>query len=138
LKQQEDPETQYVLDMIQMGSPSKDKDNRQHSRSTLKAVKRKPVLHNDVRREDQQFDQVWEDTIHGRAAAEQEDLAEEQETYGVRGADYNDGRGNEIYPGSANIQLNSTGAFNKTQQSQRQSEHSYKSPNAELSQNSMN
>ena len=32
LKQQEDPDTQYVLDMIQMGSPSKDKDNRQHSR----------------------------------------------------------------------------------------------------------
>ena len=56
LRQQEDPETQYVLDMIQMGSPSKDKDNRQHSRSTLKAVKRKPVLHNDVRGEDQQFD----------------------------------------------------------------------------------
>ena len=65
-----------------MGSPSKDKDNRQQSRSALKAVKKKPVLHNDVRGEDHQFDNVWEDTIHGRAPAEQEDL-DREETLGA-------------------------------------------------------
>ena len=100
--------------MVQMGSPSKDKDNRQHSRATLKAVRRKPVLHNDVRGEDNQFDNVWEDTIHGRAAAEQDDL-EREDTLGVPS------QGVEIYPGSANLQLNSTGAFNKNQQQQMQS-----------------
>lgn len=52
LKQQEDPDTQYVLDMQQMGSPSKDLDNRKQSRHTLKNIRRKPILHNDVRGED--------------------------------------------------------------------------------------
>ena len=52
LKQKEDPDTQYVLDMQQMGSPSKDLDNRKQSRHTLKNIRRKPILHNDVRGED--------------------------------------------------------------------------------------
>ena len=68
LRQQEDPDTQYVMDMVKMGSPSRDDNvHRQHSRRTLKTVKQTPVLHNNVRGEDPQFDQCWEDTIHGRA-----------------------------------------------------------------------
>ena len=56
------------MDMVKMGSPSRDYDHhRQHSRRTLKTVKQTPILHNNVRGEDPQFDQCWEDTVHGRA-----------------------------------------------------------------------
>ena len=72
-----------------MGSPSRDENvHRQHSRRTLKTVKHTPVLHNHVRGEDPQFDQCWEDTIHGRATNE----AEENEQYD-----------------QANIQVNTSG-----------------------------
>ena len=89
--------------MTQMGSPSKDIDNRKQSRQKLKNVIRKPILHNDVRGEDQQFDNVWEDTIHGRAPEEEEEYG--PETLGVA-SQKSDGMG------VANIHLNNTGAFN--------------------------
>ena len=59
------------MDMVKMGSPSRDDNvHRMHSRRTLKTVNHTPVLHNNVRGEDPQFDQCWEDTIHGRATNE--------------------------------------------------------------------
>jgi hypothetical protein len=49
LKQQVDPETNYILDMVKMGSPSKDLDNKGHSKNVLKSVNENPVYHNRVR-----------------------------------------------------------------------------------------
>ena len=40
------------------------------SRTTLKTVSKTPILQNSVRGEDTQFDQCWEDTVHGRATRE--------------------------------------------------------------------
>ena len=57
------------MDMVKMGSPSRDHQNRSHSRRSLKKVQQTPVLHNCVRGEDPHFDQCWEDTIHGRATS---------------------------------------------------------------------
>ena len=65
--------------------------HREHSRRVLKTVKQTPVLHNNVRGEDPQFDQCWEDTIHGRATQQVDEF--EQTT------DYD----------HANIQINSSG-----------------------------
>ena len=56
-----------------MGCKSQDLENRKRSRKTLKTIKQTPVLHNSVRGEDHQFDQCWEDTIHGRATKENEE-----------------------------------------------------------------
>jgi len=36
LKQQADPDTSYVLDMVKMGSPSKDKDALKYSAKNLR------------------------------------------------------------------------------------------------------
>lgn len=76
LRQQEDPDTQYVMDYVAMGMKTQDLDNRQMSRKMVKSVNMTPVLHNSIRGEDPQFDQCWEDTIHGRATKE---VPEEEE-----------------------------------------------------------
>ena len=95
LRQQEDPDTQYVMDMVKMGSPSRDDNvHRQHSRRTLKTVNQTPVLHNNVRGEDPQFDQCWEDTIHGRATSNNE----------ISG----DNADHQHYDHQANIQVNNS------------------------------
>lgn len=71
MRQQEDPDTKYVLDMERTGaSPSKGKAVR---RQTLQSVRQKPVIVNDVRGEDQHFDQCWEDTVHGRRTSQERD-----------------------------------------------------------------
>ncbi len=45
------------MDMVKMGSPSKDDSvHRKHSRHVLKSDLKTPILHNDVRGEDTQFD----------------------------------------------------------------------------------
>ena len=106
--------------MTQMGSPSKDIDNRKQSRQNLKNVIRKPILHNDVRGEDQQFDNVWEDTIHGRAPEEEDDYG--HENLGVA-SQKSEGMG------VTNIQLNHNGAFNAQQNNSVYSQASFKSPN---------
>ena len=49
------------------------------SRKMVKSVTMTPVLHNNIRGEDQQFDQCWEDTIHGRATKEIEEEDEEDQ-----------------------------------------------------------
>lgn len=49
LKQTENPDTQYVLDMARMGSPSKDRDALKHSHRVLKSVSENPVLHNHLK-----------------------------------------------------------------------------------------
>ena len=65
MKQQEDPDTEYVLDMVKMNSPSKDKDALKHSKRTLKDARENPVLHNDIRGQDLSFDDMWEQNVHG-------------------------------------------------------------------------
>lgn len=79
LRQQEDPDTQYVMDYVAMGMKTQDLDNRQMSRKMVKSVTMTPVLHNSIRGEDPQFDQCWEDTIHGRATKEVEEEEDKQE-----------------------------------------------------------
>ena len=72
LKQTENPDTQYVLDMVKMGSPSKDKDALKHSHRVLKSVAENPVLHNHIKGQNVTYDQMWDDAMNGRNLAEQQ------------------------------------------------------------------
>lgn len=42
--------------MVKMGSPSKDLDNKKHSKSLLKSVHDNPVIHNKVRGQIKPYD----------------------------------------------------------------------------------
>jgi hypothetical protein len=53
--------------MVKMGSPSKDLDALKHSHKLLNSVKQNPIIHNNIRGLDQNYDEMWEDTINGRA-----------------------------------------------------------------------
>ena len=83
LRQQEDPDTQYIMNMKCMGSPSQDKANGMASRKALQSVQNSPVMHNNVRGRDPPFDNVWEDAIHDRPATVQEVGEEDNEATNI-------------------------------------------------------
>lgn len=83
LRQQEDPDTQYIMNMKCFASPSQDKANLMQSRKALQSVEKSPVMHNNVRGRDPPFDHVWEDAIHDRPATMQEVSEEDNEATNI-------------------------------------------------------
>lgn len=69
LKAKRDPETKYVLDMVKMGSPSKDLDARRASRHQLAHADDCSVIVNRVDGTDNTFDNMWEDALHNKSSS---------------------------------------------------------------------
>jgi hypothetical protein len=52
--------------MVKMGSPSKDLDNKKHSKNVLKSTNENPVYHNNIRGQIKPYDELWEQVVHGQ------------------------------------------------------------------------
>lgn len=58
--------------MVKMGSPSKDRDNKKHSKNVLKSPDENPVYHNSIRGQIKPYDELWEQVVHGQEVKKQE------------------------------------------------------------------
>lgn len=75
-----DPNASYIMDTDKYVNPSGDKSpHRVCSRDVLKSVNRTPIVSNSLRGMDEGFDDVWEETIHGKVYKKRNNLSRERE-----------------------------------------------------------